>query len=59
MFGSGILELDLILGFGFLAERIRGVALKGVLPEVVIMLLCESCIISWNSQRSSFDGSTA
>jgi len=59
MFGSGILELDLILGVGFLAQRMRGVALIGVLPEVVIMLLCYSCIISWNSQKSSPDGSNA
>jgi len=36
MFGSLILELDLILGFGFLAEITRGVALIGVLPEVVL-----------------------
>ena len=40
MFESSILELDLILGLGFLAERFRGVALIGVLPEVVLMLFC-------------------
>ena len=39
MFGSGILDLDLILGVGFLAQRTRGVA-QIVLPGDVLMLLC-------------------
>ena len=40
MFGSLLLELDLILDFGLLAEITRGVALRGVLLEVALMLLC-------------------